>query len=61
MVYHVLHRLAATFSVAADQRVFIGAGAVHPVQAAGNPQTGLVEPGHFGGGQAVLDEAEELI
>ena len=44
-----------------DQSVFVGAGAVHPVQLALHPQPGLVETGHLGLGDLVLDLVEELL
>ena len=50
---------AAAFRVAGDQGVLAGAGAVHPVQLAGHPQPGLVEPGDIGLGDSLFHGAEE--
>ena len=50
---------AAAFGVAGDQGVLAGAGAVHPVQLAGHPQPGLVEPGDIGLGDVLFHGAEE--
>lgn len=57
----VVDALAAAFGMTGDQRVLAGAGAVHPMQRAGHLQTGLVEPGHLGLGDALSDLIEEVI
>jgi hypothetical protein len=49
----VVDALGAALGVAGDQRVLVGAGAVHPGQPAGHPQPGLVEPGHRRAGDAL--------
>ena len=58
---HVVDALAAALGVAGDQGVAAGAGAVHPMQLAGDPQPGLVEPGGLGLDDAVLDLVEEPV
>jgi hypothetical protein len=52
---------AAALGVAGEQGVFAGAGAMHPVQRAGDPEPGLVEPGHLGRGNAIGDTVEEAV
>ena len=45
--------LPAALRVAGEQRVAVGAGAMHPVQGTGDPQPGLIEPGDLGIGDRI--------
>jgi hypothetical protein len=52
---------AAPLRVAGDQRVLVGAGAMHPVQRARHTQARLVEPGHRSVGDALAGHLEQLL
>jgi len=56
---HRLDRLPAALRVGHEQGVPAGAGAVHPVQLAVDPEPGLVEPGHLAAGDLLAGVLQE--
>jgi hypothetical protein len=56
----VVDPVLAALGMADDQGVAVGAGAVHPMQRAGHPQSGLVEPDDVSSGDTVGHDAEKL-